>query len=181
MKNIGSQTAIVFLTMLIFSAALWLNELLFGQLQWVPGIHWVYLPAGVRLLCTFLFAEAGAVGLLLVSWLVCFFYFFPHQAERSLLGGMIGCLAPYAAYRLGRSIYGINRMLGQLSASSLLGLSTFYALLNALLHLAMFVWLGQGNALAGASAMFVGDLLGTLLVLYAVKAVMALRCCGSVG
>jgi hypothetical protein len=44
-----------------------INEWLFTPFEFARGINWIYLPAGVRLLCTLLFAAAGAIGLLLVS------------------------------------------------------------------------------------------------------------------
>ena len=41
-------------------AALGLNLWLLPRVEYIPGIGWIYLPAGVRLLCTLLFAEAGS-------------------------------------------------------------------------------------------------------------------------
>ena len=61
------QAMMVMATMLLFVSMLALNEWLFTQFEFARGINWIYLPAGVRLLCTLLFAEAGAIGLLLVS------------------------------------------------------------------------------------------------------------------
>ncbi len=85
-------------TILLFLLALAINELLFTRLEFAPGINWIYLPAGVRLLCTLLFAEAGAIGLLLVSWGVCFFYFFPNDPVRSFMGGILASASPYLVY-----------------------------------------------------------------------------------
>ena len=75
--------------MIAFVAMLAANEWLFTRLEFVPGINWIYLPAGMRLLCVLLFGNAGAIGLLLVSWLVCFFYFFPDDYLRSFMGGVL--------------------------------------------------------------------------------------------
>ena len=46
-------------------------------------------PAGVRLLSTLLFGGAGALGLLIVSWMVSFFYFFPSDFMRAFAGGIV--------------------------------------------------------------------------------------------
>ncbi len=62
-----AQFTLVVVTILLFLAMLVVNEWLFRHLEFAPGINWVYLPAGMRLLCTLLFAEAGAIGLLLVA------------------------------------------------------------------------------------------------------------------
>jgi hypothetical protein len=40
---------------------------LFAWLEWVPGINIVYFPHGLRMILVILFAEAGAVGIVLGS------------------------------------------------------------------------------------------------------------------
>ncbi|MEG0199846.1 MAG: hypothetical protein RR718_03770, partial [Comamonas sp.] len=67
MKSLWAELAMVLTTVLMFLLALLLNEWLFSSLKFVTGINYIYLPAGMRLVCTLLFAEAGAVGLLLAS------------------------------------------------------------------------------------------------------------------
>ncbi|HEU4853164.1 MAG TPA: hypothetical protein VFT37_13515, partial [Telluria sp.] len=89
------EVSMVLATMVVFLLALAVNELLFRWLEFVPGINWIYLPAGVRLLCTLLFAEAGVAGLLLVSWLVNFFWFFPNDPVRAFAGGIVATAAPW--------------------------------------------------------------------------------------
>lgn len=49
----------VITTMIAFVLMLIANEWLFTQFEFTPGINWIYLPAGMRLLCMLLFAEAG--------------------------------------------------------------------------------------------------------------------------
>jgi hypothetical protein len=88
------QAAQVTATIVLFLAALWLNDWLFLRLEFTAGINWVYLPAGMRLICTLLFAEAGAVGLLLVSWFVSHVYFFPDDPQRAFMGGILATVAP---------------------------------------------------------------------------------------
>lgn len=174
MKDALTQLAMAVVTMLLFLVALLANEALFRWLEWAPGINFVYLPAGVRLLCTLLFAEAGALGLLTVSWLVCFLWFFPDDALRSFVGGLIGASAPYAAYRLAKRWYGIGASLQQLSPQRLLALSVLYALANSLLHHVWFAIQGDTGVVPGFVAMFIGDWSGTLIVLYSVKLVLSL-------
>ncbi len=70
MTQLPFHAAMVVFTMVLFVATLALNEWLFSGLEFVKGINWIYLPAGVRLLSTLLFGASGALGLLLVSWLV---------------------------------------------------------------------------------------------------------------
>ncbi|WP_250522448.1 hypothetical protein [Caballeronia sp. ATUFL_F2_KS42] len=95
-------------TALVFITSLWANQEIFTHSEFVRGVNWIYLPAGIRLLSTLLFGADGALGLLFASWLVDFFYFFPNDPVRSFVGGIIATVAPYAVYRLAREIYGLD-------------------------------------------------------------------------
>ena len=161
-------------TMALFLAMLWLNEWLFRRLEFAPGIHWVYLPAGMRLLCTLLFAEAGAVGLLLVSWFVSFVFFFPGDPARAFVGGFLATLAPWLVYRGARRVYGFEGSLRNLTPSRLLVLALVYSVASPLFHHLWFALRGQDDLVRGFVAMFVGDLVGTLIVLYGIKGLLAL-------
>lgn len=161
-------------TMALFLGMLWLNDWLFRRLEFAPGINWVYLPAGMRLLCTLLFAEAGAIGLLLVSWYVSFRYLFPHDFDRAFVGGILAAVAPYAVYRGACEVYGFQASLRQLTPRRLLVLAVVYSIASPLLHHLWFAWRGQDDLLRGFFAMFIGDLNGTLIVLYGIKGLLAL-------
>ena len=156
-------------TIVAFLLTLALNHWLFARLEFVPGINWVYLPAGVRLLATLLFAEAGAVGLLIVSWAVSFWIFFPNDFERAFMGGILASLAPYLVYRGARRYHYLDAGLVGLTAGKLLVLSLVYAIASPLLHHLWFAWRGQDDVVRGFLVMFIGDLSGTLIVLYAIK------------
>jgi hypothetical protein len=174
MGPLRTQFNLVVLTIVLFSSMLALNELLFKRLEHTPGINWVYLPAGARLLCTLLFAEAGAIGLLIVSWGVSFLWFFPHDFTRAFVGGILGALAPYLVYRLARRLYGLHPSLTDLTPRRLLVLSVAYAVASPLLHHVLFALQGRDALLEGFVAMFVGDLAGTLIVIYTMKLSLSL-------
>ena len=169
------QLAMVAATMVLFLAMVALNEWLFRRLEFAPGIHWVYLPAGMRLLCTLLFGDAGAVGLLLVSWGVGFLYFFPHDFQRAFMGGLLATLAPWLVFRWARRAYGLHASLANLTPQRLLVLVLLYSIASPLLHHVYFALHGgDPDLLRGFLVMVVGDLNGTLIVIYAMKAALAL-------
>lgn len=168
------QAIMVLTTMVLFIAMLALNEWLWTRLEFVRGINWIYLPAGIRLLSTLLFAEAGAVGLLLVSWLVSYCYFFPDDFLRSFAGGILATLAPYSIYRWARHQYGLQASLANLTPGKLLVLIVAYSVASPLLHCLWFALQGQENLFQGLLVMIIGDLMGTLLVIYTAKAGLAL-------
>lgn len=162
-------------TMLAFVAMLAANAWLFARFELVPGINWIYLPAGMRLLCVLLFGDAGVVGLLLVSWLVCFFYFFPDDYLRSFMGGVLAAAAPWLANRIAQQALGLRATLTNLSPPRLLACIVMYSVASPLLHHLWFAVHGDGKPLMHSFlVMFVGDLTGTLIVVYAVKGLLAL-------
>jgi hypothetical protein len=170
MSQFKLNLSMVVATMVFFIVALVANELLFMRAQFTAGINWIYLPAGVRLLCTLLFAEAGAVGLLLVSWLVSFFYFFPDDPMRAFAGGILSAAAPYIVYLVARRIYGLNASLTNLSSISLLQCALMFAIASPLLHHLWFAYYEHKPDLAQSFvAMVTGDLSGTLIVLYGAR------------
>lgn len=162
-------------TAVLFLGAIAVNELLFASMEFARGISWIYLPAGVRLLCTLLFAEAGALGILGASWLICFFYFFPDDPIRSFAGGILAALAPYLTYRAlvaGR----IDPTLAGLGPWRLLGCALAFSLASPALHHAWFALQGQREGLLdGFLVMASGDFAGTLIVLYAAKLAASMR------
>jgi len=175
MTELRFQAAMVITTMVAFVAMLIANEWLFTRLEFVPGINWIFLPAGMRLLCVLLFGNAGALGLLLVSWLVSFFYFFPDDYVRAFMGGILATAAPWIANRVAQQAFGLRASLTNLSPARLLACIVLYSIASPLLHHIWFAVHGDGDHLVrGFFVMFVGDLSGTLIVVYAMKGLLAL-------
>ena len=175
MSGIPLKFAMIAATALFFLGTIAINEFLFARLEFAHGISWIYLPAGVRLLCILLFAEAGAIGILLASWLVCFLYFFPDDAIRSFAGGILAALAPYLTYRW--LVAGqLKPSLAGLGPWRLLGCALAFSIASPLLHHIWFALQGQREGLVdGFFVMASGDLIGTLIVLYTAKVLISLR------
>jgi len=175
MSNLRLQLAMVLATIVMFVVSFALNEWLFLKLVFVPGITWIFLPAGVRLLSTLLFAEAGAVGLLIASWLVCFLYLFPDNFSRAFMGGVLPTVAPYLTYKLAQHFFGLKASLTNLTPKRLLACIVAYAIANSLLH---HVWFylhdNAEHVVPGFLIMLTGDLTGTLIVIYTIKGLLKL-------
>lgn len=162
----------VLATMVLVLAALGVNHWLFVRLEFNAGINWIYLPAGVRLLAILLFAEAGAVGLLLAGLLVDFFWFFPDDPQRALVGAIIAAAGPYGIYLAACRSYGLQASLANLTPRRLLVLAVANGITGPLLHHLYFAWRGQGDLVRSFIAMATGDLAGTLLVIYGFRALL---------
>ena len=162
-------------TAFMFLGTIFLNELLFAKMEFAHGISWIYLPAGVRLLCILLFAEAGAIGILFASWTICFLYFFPNDPIRSFAGGILAALAPYLTYRLLVAGH-VGPSLAGLGPWRLLGCALAFSIASPLLHHIWFALQGQREGLLnGFFVMASGDLIGTLIVLYTAKLLLSMR------
>jgi hypothetical protein len=170
MSSLRFNVFMVVTSATLFLAVFLANEWLFNSttFEFVRGMNWIYLPAGMRLLCTLLFGGPGAIGILIASWMTCVFYFFPDDPLRSFVGGMASAAAPYAVYKFAQYIYGLEASLANLTAKRLLLLSAAYSIANPLLH---HIWLLlRGDPVgAGFFVMVLGDFLGTLVVIYTMK------------
>lgn len=167
MNSLRLHLLMICTTAALFLAALGINELLFQRFEFGPGINWVYLPAGIRLLCTLLFGASGAIGLLLVSWAACFFHFFPDDYMRAFMGGILASVAPYLVYLGMRRHWGLRASLTNLSSTRLLICSLAFAIASPLLHHLWFALVNPARPLLSSFlVMASGDFFGTLLVLY---------------
>ncbi len=160
-------------TVLLHGAIMSANELLFRKTEFMQGIGWIYIPAGTRLLCTLLFGWAGAVGLLIAGWIACFWYYFPGDALRATTGAIAGAMGPYLVYLAARRQFGWRASLTNLTPRRLLLCALGCAVASPLLHHLWFAMHGDGDLLPGFFVMFIGDLAGTLIVLYTAKWVLS--------
>jgi hypothetical protein len=134
----------------------------------------VYLPAGTRLLCTLLYGGAGAVGLLVSGWFACYWYYFPGDVLRACTGTIAGAIGPYLVYLVAQSRFGLQASLTNLTPRRLLLCALGCSVASPLLHHLWFSIHGDGNLLPGFFVMMIGDLAGTLIVLYTAKWLLSL-------
>lgn len=158
----------------LYLSAYHLNGWLFQELEVHSGANWIFLPAGVRLLCTLLFAAEGALGLLLASILIVILYLGESMDWiTGLVAASLSAGAPYIIYRLAQYA-GMPATLANLTAGRLFLLAVAYAFANASL---LSLWFGLrdhfSNMTHGFIAMFTGDLIGTLIILYVLKIALA--------
>ncbi len=175
MSSLRLHVSLVVASAVLFLLVFLANEWLFNssQFEFVRGVNWIYLPAGMRLLCTLLFGGAGAIGILIASWITCVFYFFPDDPLRAFAGGIASAAAPYLIYKLAQRMYGLQASLVNLNARRLLLLSVAYSIASPSLHHLWLLLQGE-SGLSGFLVMVLGDLLGTLVVIYAIKFVLSL-------
>lgn len=174
MHQISIHLLCILGTALLYFGCFYLNKAFFGTLEFSTGVNWIFLPAGLRLLCTLLFAEAGVIGIFIAS-LAAILLALP--SVDFVTGFGAACIsggAPYLTYRLAQA-RGLNPSLQQLTAARLAVLIVMYALTSSLLHQVWFTLRGvSANFVTGFGAMFIGDLAGTLIVVYLMKMILAI-------
>lgn len=151
----------------------YLNGWLFAGLELHAGANWVFLPAGLRLMCTLVLAGEGAIGVLLAS-LAIVALGFPVDPLTGAGAAFLSAGAPYLAYR-GALRAGMPATLQRLSPAALGVLGLLYAFISSTLHSAWYVWRGVSpDFFHNWITMFIGDLLGTLIMVYALKMLLPL-------
>ena len=152
-----------------------LQDWVFPNVEFVRGVGWIYLPAGARLLCPLLLGLPGAVGVLLGSWCESFFNLYPDDPVRSFVGGISSALAPYLVYLFALRVLGMQASLANLTSRRLLLLVPLFGVASPLMHHLWF-WLhgDQVDLAQGFAVMAAGDMLGALVVLYALKGMLGL-------
>lgn len=167
------QISSVLATTALYFGAFNLNQLVFSTFEFAPGVNWIFLPAGLRLLSTLLLAEEGAIGILLASLFITFSTYPEIGSITGIGAACISAGAPYLTYRLAL-LCGMPSNLHQLTAGKLSALIVIYSAISAFLHQLWFVERGISTSLiSGFSAMFTGDLAGTLIIVYAMKIILA--------
>jgi hypothetical protein len=157
----------------VYLLSLWLNEEIFRHTEFLRGVNWIYLPTGIRLLSTLLLGADGAIGLLVSGLIVDFAYYFPHDPVRAIVGAIISAAGPYAVYRLALERYDLKASLSNLTPRRLLVLGVAVATANSVLHHIWFALTGDmQNFIERFFMMYLGDLLGALIMLYAMKGIL---------
>ena len=176
-----------FLIFVLGSALLWcafvpIYGWMFEWAEFGPGINWVYLPHGIRMVLVLLFGVAGALGfslgaqLLSLTLLPSGIVNEPPMLHVAL--AVVPGLAAWIAARLtlkdwpGRYLWQSTPAdVAAIDGSRLLLLAYASAVLNSAGH--GMAWLAFGNNLVILGdrffAMFVGDMLGASILLYILK------------
>jgi len=175
---VPNLTVRTFLVQLGVVAGLWtglfaLNGWLFDRLAYSEQVSWIFLPAALRMIAVLLAGWVGALGIFVGSLATCIYLLGLNDPYYILIIASISALAPTAALMVCARFWDAQINLAGLSATHLLVLSTVAAGFTATMHNAYFMLSGKVDAVVSSTgAMFVGDLIGTLIVLYSAKWVL---------
>ncbi|MBU3621297.1 hypothetical protein [Polynucleobacter sp. CS-Odin-A6] len=172
MKNILPEWITGFLvSALTYAALFYFNNWITSDLSYGLGVNWIYLPAGLRLFLTLVFGLSGAIGIAIASFLISYFGELPPDLTTCIGVGLISGFAPYLAKIFVASNVQISSDLSGLTLQKLMACILIYALLSAGLHQWWFSSRGldQAGSINHFLVMFIGDVLGTLLLIALIK------------
>jgi hypothetical protein len=143
-----------------------LNHWIFAVTEVSSFISWIFLPAALRMLAIMACDWAGAVGLFAGALVT-------NQADPSggfgdgLVLAFLSASGPMLAFWFCTKLLNLSKDLSGLTAKQLLVFASTGALLNAVPHNIYFYLSDRmSSPIEGLVPMLVGDLVGTLLVLY---------------
>lgn len=154
-----------------YSFLFYLNAWLTDTLVFGLGVNWIYLPAGLRLFLTLIFGLPGAIGISAASFLISYYGDFPHDLTVCVGVGLISGFAPYLARYFVFSNLRLESDLSNLSFPKLMVCILIYSLLSAGLHQWWFstMTLENTGSVNHFLVMFIGDVLGSLLLISLIK------------
>ncbi len=153
-----------------------LNDWMFAVFEEGRAANWIFLPAGLRLIAVLVLGWRGVLGLWLgaVATTPNAAFFEDAWSWESVTGAAAAALAPWLAVAMTRGRLDLRPDLSGLRAADLVLLSIVCAICSALLNSTYLLWHGFDLAAVGSPVtMFVGNVVGTFVVLYLFKMAIA--------
>ena len=170
MHRILTTALLLTLSSLFYYGGFSLNTFLFSRADFSVGVNWIFLPAGLRLLLTLLFAEEGAVGIAISSMAIGLFNFFTNDPLTAITSGIISGVSPYIARMIILHKTNLSEGLGNLSTSLLMQCAFIFSIISPTLHQIWFYIQGYtSNFWSSLCVMMIGDLIGSIIVIYLAK------------
>ncbi len=161
----------VLVSAIAYTTLFYINNWLTSEFIFSLGVNWIYLPAGLRLFLTLIFGLPGAFGIALASFLISYHGDFPHDLLLCIGIGLVSGFAPYLARVFVLSNVRLSPDLSDLNFQKLMICILIYAFLSAGLHQWWFSTMALDNVggINHISVMFIGDVLGSLLLISLIK------------
>jgi hypothetical protein len=164
--SLHTQVALALMCAVAYFFAFQLNVYWFDWFEFSPGVNWVYIPSGLRLLFVLVLLETGALGIVAASLLINYSMGPPDAHAFHIVTAMLSGGAPYLSRHIAVHFFKLSPQLSGLTSAEFFKLSLMFAFVSATLHQIWFYWNGiTDNWLNSSLAMGVGDWLGTVLVL----------------
>lgn len=173
--HLQSATLIVGSTALFYVTLFLLNGYLFADFFYWPGLAWVFLPSGVRLIAVLLFDKWGALGIFLGGVMLAFQDLGQNDPEALIVAAGISGMAPLMARQICLRWTDLDANLHALSPTGLLRTALIFSTTSVALGQAWITYRGVSDGTPSTFLVLLfGDILGSVLVLYAAKVLLSL-------
>lgn len=151
---------------LLWTGLFYLNEWLFSALSLSSVINWIFLPAAIRMLAVMALGWVGVAGLFVGALFTTDLVVHAGWYDAVVIA-FLSALGPMFAVSACNRWLGMNEDLAGLRPSQLAVFSLAGAVCNVVPHNIYFFFSGHTpDIFSGMLPMLVGDLLGTLVILY---------------
>ncbi len=155
-------TGVAIAWVVLFQVNVWL----FSEIHLTGFISWIFLPAAIRMLAVMIGGWAGALGLF-VGAILTNLSLLELEPLNVMVLAALSALGPVIAVHLCTRWLQLPGDLSGLQRSQLLVFAVAGAVFNVFPHNLFFYMTGLSyDAWSGVLPMFVGDLTGTMIVLY---------------
>ncbi len=153
-----------------YALLFYFNNVIFSSLTVSSVVSWLYLPAGLRLLGVLLAGKSGALGIVVASFGIYLTSNSPglvgEAVFEAFVVGLVSGGAPYICFVIARQWGALAPSLLGLRFRDLIVLTLIFAALSSVSHQIFYSVIGVvTNPFEQLIPMFVGDLLGSLVVL----------------
>lgn len=150
-----------------------LNEWLFPFFEYTLRANWIFLPAAFRPLIILMFGGTGAIGLVLGAFLTFYGTSQTGLLHELAFSAVLG-MTPWIAVASGRALLDLPQNLSGLKAGHVPLLCALCAGMNAI-TLNSYLWATTGfeGGSIQIAAVFVGDLVGSTIVLFLMANILA--------
>ena len=158
------------LTLVSFYVFFLINQKLFATFFINSNISWIFLPAGLRLFVVLIYRHQGLVGLFLGSLIASIYLNHEPLSLFTLTLALASTANPLIAlYVLEKWIPHLKIGLENLMLKHILSLAIIQAFFCSILHHLIFLYFDKTlteNLLSEMLAMFFGDLIGIILIMF---------------
>ncbi|MGV0959317.1 MAG: hypothetical protein ACOYB1_05715 [Limnohabitans sp.] len=168
--------ALISVSALLFIVFFTVNGLIFSRMEYRHGVNWIFLPAGFRVILILVMGIPASMGIMLGTWFIDRAALESGQASIVWLNSIVSGFTPWVIMKALEKYGQLSAHLRQFSSAQLLNFTLIYGAANAVLH-QLGWWLldpASVNPWVDIWPMFVGDVLGALIMLYAFKGILSL-------
>jgi hypothetical protein len=175
-RNAAEAAVLSSLSAVLYAGFFHLNATVFAALEHSEGVNWLFLPAGFRVLLVLGMGLPGCVGILLGNLYIDQSHLQHGHTTLVVLTGVVSGFSPWLVLQGMKRWSGLHADLRNLDHQQLLNFTLLYSATNAVLHqvLWLIIPVHEHRLWVEIWPMFVGDVIGALIMLYAIKGLLGL-------